>query len=58
MLYAPIGTITASGNAGIFGSALGKYIIIETSSTFCYGSELAERTGGRGQFEVVTWKID
>ena len=57
VLYAPNGNIIVSGQAGVFGSVLGKVVIIETSSTFCYGSELAERIGGRGKLEVLTWKI-
>jgi cytoskeletal protein CcmA (bactofilin family) len=57
VLYAPNGNVIVSGGAGIFGGVIGKAAIIETSSTFCYELELAERHGGHGALKVLTWKI-
>lgn len=57
VLYCPNGTVSITGNAGIFGSVVGKSIVIGTSSTLGYALELKARDTQKGQFIIVSWEV-
>lgn len=57
VLYAPNGTIDVSGGAGVFGAMTGKEVIISTSCTQAYATEVVARVGV-GRIKILTWDIN
>ena len=57
VLYAPIGSATIAGTAGLSGSVVADSVNIETNSTLIYELELRERNPREGELIIVAWQI-